>query len=374
MVRIVGAACLSTLLAGCGIFSGPGPTPSPVGGSPTATATASPTPTPTATPTPTPRIVMAVTLVASIGEPKDWTPAGLTWNGIQATAKRIGATTSLVQPVTNADLMADVEQAAIADGAVVVTVGPAADAAVQAAAAAHPKTQFLEMDVAVPGTSPANVHGFVFDEAEAGYLAGFVAASFSGSGKVAMVGDTATDSRSTNYAAGFRSGAAQAAPGIAVAFAYGGSPDLPDRGRTAAAGLVKAGNSVVLAMPSLTGIGAMREACTRKARVVAVETDAWQTVPDIQPCLIVSVVKRYDVAVTAAIEAIASAQTVATVTIDDVADGGLALSDFHADLSAGFQGRLDGLLATLKSGPPRPTPAPPTSSASPSAAPKPSSK
>jgi basic membrane protein A and related proteins len=316
---------------------------------------------------------MSVTLVASVGEPKDWTPAGLTWTGIEATAERIGATISLVQPVSNADLMADVDRAAAADGAVVVTVGPAADAAVQAAATAHPKTQFLEMDVAVLATSPPNVHGLVFDEAEAGYLAGFVAASFSGSGKVAMVGDTSADSRSSNYAAGFRNGAAQAAPGVGVAVAYSGSPDLPDRGRTAAAGLVKAGSSIVMAMPSLAGIGALREACIRKAQVVAVETDAWQTLPDIRPCLIVSVIKRYDVAVAAAITAIADSQTVATLTLNDVADGGIALSDFHADLPAGFQGELDALLATLKSEPPRSTPAPPASP-SPGVAPKPSSK
>ncbi len=61
-----------------------------------------------------------------------------------------------------------------------------------------------------------------------------------------------------------------------------------------------------MAMPSLSGIGALREACARKARLVAVDTDAWQTVPDIQPCLIVSVMNRYDVAVTAAIVAIAT--------------------------------------------------------------------
>lgn len=327
----------------------------------------------TDTASPTPQFVRSITLVASIGEPKAWTPAGLTWTGIQAAAARIGATTSNVAPASNADLPADLDQAAMAESSIVVTVGPAADAAVRAAAAAHPTTQFLEMDVVVPDTSPPNVHGLAFDEAEAGYLAGYVAAAFSGSGKVGMVGDTQTDVHSINYGTGLRSGAAEAVPGMTVAFAYAGTPDSPDRGRTAAAGLVKAGNDVILAMPSLSGIGAMREACARKARLVAVDTDAWQIVPDVDSCLIVSVMKRYDAAVTAAIATASKGTALPRLTVNDVANGGIALSAFHGDLPEGFGARLDAVLATLRNGPPRPTPVPPSAvpSAVPSGSPKP---
>jgi basic membrane lipoprotein Med (substrate-binding protein (PBP1-ABC) superfamily) len=129
-----------------------------------------------------------------------------------------------------------------------------------------------------------------------------------------------------------------------------------------------------MAMPSLSGIGAMREACTRKAQLVAVGTDAWQTVPDVRPCLIVSVMKRYDVAVTTAIFGVAAGRTLPLVTLNDVANGGIALSDFHAGLPAGFQASLDAVLGTLKSGPPRPTQAPPTAepSARASGSPEPS--
>ncbi len=362
---MVGAAALATLMAGCGIFEGTGPTqPAPTGSETPGTSISLVTAAPTEAPTATPRIVKSVTLVASIGAPKDWTPAGLAWSGIQAVAGDIGADTSVVQPVSNADLMAMVEGAGKADGAVVVTVGAAADPAVQAAAAAHPTTQFFEIDVAVPEGSPPNVHGLVFDEAEAGYLAGYVAAAYAASGKIGMVGDTETDAPTGNYLAGFRNGASQATPGIAVTVAYGASPDLPDRGRTAAASLVKAGSTVVLAMPGLTGIGALREACARNVRVVALDTDAWQIVPDIRSCLIVSVMKRYDVAVATAIAALAAGRIPATLTLCDVASGGIALSDFHADLPAGFQGRLDALTATLRNGPPHPSPAPPSAAPS----------
>ena len=362
------------LLAGCGIFSGPVTTPAPA---PTATPAASPTrpaATPTPTPTPTQQIVKSIVLVASIGEPRDWTPAGLAWKGIRDVAAGVGATASLIEPVSNAELNTDLDRAGGADGAVVVTVGPAADASVQAAAAAHPGTQFLELDVAVPDKSPANVHGLAFDEAEAGYLAGYVAAAFTTTGKAGMVGDSKTDISSSNYAAGFRNGALQADASVTVSIAYPGSPDQPDQGRTAAAELLKAGSGAILAMPSLAGIGALRQACAGLAPVVAVETDAWQTLPDIHPCLIVSVLKRYDVAIASAIRTIALGGTLQRLTVNDVAGGGIALSDFHAALPTGFQGGLDAVMATLRSGPPRPTPVPSATprSAGKSPSPKPS--
>ncbi len=362
---LLSAAAL--LVAGCGLFSsqpGQTPAPSPSGDSPSAGVSIS---TETATPGPTRQLVKSITLVASIGEPKNWTPAGLTWNGIESAAARVGATTTLVQPISNAELDGAIDKAAVAEAGIVVTVGPAAAGAVLAVAGTHPTTQFFELDVVVPQSAPANVHGLVFDEAEAGYLAGFVAASFSSSGTVGMVGDVQGEAPTTNYAAGFGSGATQLKPGFAVDFAYAGTPDSPDKGRTAAAGLVKAGSDVILAMPSLSGIGAFREACAGKARLVAVDADAWQTVPDIQACLIVSVMKRYDVAVSAAIVAVAGGRAVSRESMNDVANGGIALSDFHADVPAGFTPKLDTVVATLKGGPPRSTAAPSTAGASPSA-------
>jgi basic membrane protein A len=303
--------------------------------------------TPQASPSPTARIVKTITLVASVAEPKEATPSGLTWKGVQDAGSRIGASTSLVAPVSNADLASAVDSAAAGDHAVVVTVGPNADAAVRAAAVAHPAAQFFEVDVAVSTTSPANVHGIVFDEAQVGYLAGFVAGSFSGGGKVGFVGDLAADLRSANYVSGFRSGASQAGKSIGVSVAYAGTSDAPDKGRTAAAGLVKSGVGVVSALADLSGIGAFREACGLKARLVAVDADAWQVVPDVRSCLIVSVLKRYDVAVGNALAHAAAGQTASSVTLEDVATGGIALSDFHADRPAGFDSQLAGVLAAL---------------------------
>jgi basic membrane protein A len=190
-----------------------------------------------------------------------------------------------------------------------------------------------------------------------------VAASFSAAGHVGLVGDGKTDTRSANFAAGFTNGAAEAKADSKATIAYAGSPDAPAAGRTAATGLITAGDDVVMAMASLSGIAALRQACENKVQVVAVETDAWHTIPDIGSCLIVSVLKRYDNAASAAILAAASGLTTPRLLMNDVSNGGVALGTFHADLPAGFQTALDTVLATLRIAPPRPTAAAPSTTA-----------
>jgi len=350
---VTALAAAAVIVAGCSLFPGE-PTPTPVGSGRPSLPVAVVIPTPT----PTPQLIKSITLVATLGEPKDSTPAGMTWAGIQSTAGRIGATAALVEPADRTALASEVDKAAGASLAVVVTVGPDAVPAVAAAATAHPETHFLEVGVVVADGGPANVHGLVFDEAESGYLAGYIAAAFSANGKIGIAGDAAADNSTVNYVAGFRAGAAQANPTSIVSVGYAGNPSLPDKGRVAAATLVKGGSSTIAALPSLAGIGAMREACNRKAKLVTVGTDAWKVVPDVQACLVASVLNRYDTAVGTAIAALSIGSQLPARVVSDVSNDGITVGDIHATPPAGFAARLAGVMATLKAGPPRPTPAP----------------
>ena len=88
-------------------------------------------------------------------------------------------------------------------------------------------------------------------------------------------------------------------------------------------------------------------------------------------CLIASVLKRYDVAVGSALRHAAAGQTPSAMTLEDVATGGIALSDFHADPPAGFDSQLAGVLAALANLSPGSSPPPPAGSATkPSGSPK----
>jgi basic membrane protein A len=342
------------IFVGSNLFSScTGPSTRPSVSPSTSAAPGSESPGPTAV-----NRVGSIVLVAAVGESAPATPSGLTWAGVQQAASRLGAASSRVVPQTMAELTAAPNTAAAGGATVVVTVGPEAAPATLAAALAQPQAQFFMIDQTAPDGAPPNLHGLVFDEAEAGYLAGFVAASVSGKASVGMVGDSASDTRSRNYWAGFRSGAVYAEPSVKVTVAYATGPLWPDRGRTAAATLVKGGADVVLALPDLSGIGAMREACARKALIVAADVDAWQLVPDVQSCLVTSVRKRFDVAIATAVGRYSAGAPVAPTTVFDVASGGLDLTEFHADVPPALPAQLAGVIAAMQSGPPRLTPTP----------------
>lgn len=362
-----GIVAAAALVSACSLFSNP---PAPTPASPAVTPYVGPSETPTATPpTPAPtNSVASIVLISAVGESGDGTPSELAWQGVQDAAGRLGATPTLVTPVSMAELTAAVKTAADDGTTVVVTVGPQAAQAVLDAAASNTATQFFELDQTIAGGAPSNVHGLVFDEAAAGYLAGFVAASVTSTGTIGMVGFTKTDVQTANYADGYRNGAMEANPDVNVTVAYANRSNDPATGRAVTDGLVKGKADVVLAMSDLTGAGAMREACAKKVSVVALDTDASLVLPDVKPCLVVSVLKRYDVAAREAILRYAARDTLPATIMFDVAGGAITLSDFGKPMPPGFDDRLAGVMAALRNGPPRPTPAPtPTAEPSPTA-------
>jgi basic membrane protein A and related proteins len=349
VARVLAVVAVAFAVAACNSS-----TPSPSG-----PATPTPLVTPfNPTPSPTPQLVKTVTLVTAVVEPSSASLSGLAWQGVQAVATKAGAKATLVQPASSAELGAAVDTAAAGDRAVIVTIGPHAAAVVATAAVAHPEAQFIELDVDPGSAAPPNVHGLVFDGAEAGYLAGFVAASFSASGKVGFAGTTADDAASANYSAGFAAGAAVARADATATTVLAGTDASPDHGRAAAATLVKGGADVASSATVVVGIAALREACGRGARVVAIETDAWQTVPDVRSCLIGSVLLRYDVAIAGAISTLVAGSLLDAVTVESVATATISVSDLHADAPPGFAAKLAGVLVALSNDPPRASVAP----------------
>jgi basic membrane lipoprotein Med (substrate-binding protein (PBP1-ABC) superfamily) len=359
-------AAALTAVAGCGLQPNePTPTPPP---------TATPSPTPVPTPTPWPHPVARIVLVAAPGETQPGSRSQLAWLGIADAAGRLGSATSLISPLDASQLSTEVTKAAagatpgpsatpdatplpaMAGGmTVVVTAGRSGALAALAAAPANPATQFLILDQWMAADAPANVHGLVFDGAEAGYLAGLAAADASATPVVGFVALSKTDPGSVGYLAGMANGVLESNPAATVTPAYVGSTADPARGRAAVNGLVKAGAGAIIASPDLTGYGAMRQACADNLALVALATDASLLLPDVQPCLVASVVYRYDFAVRDAIVALASGQALPHAIVSDVASGGLVLS-FVRPASPILQARLALVLAWMLEGPPRPTP------------------
>ena len=363
LLGALAAGCLAAIVAGCGLFSS---TPSP---SPAATSSAFASGSQIAdTPAPTSRPVRSIALVAAVGESEAGTSSAMAWLGVQQVAAKLGASSSMTVPGSGAELSTDVRAAAAAGADVVVTVGEQAAPATRSAAIANASTQFFALDQTVAEGSPANLHGLGFDESEMGYLAGLIAASMSQTGSVGFVGDSDSDVGTANYAAGFRNGAlfANAAGGVVVVNA--GSATAPEKGRAAAASLVAGGADVIAALTDLSGIGAMREGCARKALVIALDADAWPLLPEVRPCLVTSIRKLYGVAIALAIFRYAGGEPVAGMIVSDVAGGGIALGDFHVTTPTALDDRLARVLRQMQIGSLRSAAGPASNAASPATA------
>jgi basic membrane protein A and related proteins len=308
-------------------------------------------------------------MVADVGESQPGTPSATAWLGVQRVASGLRALTSETVPRSGSELSVAIGTAAASGAGVVVTIGGSAAPATRVAALANPSVEFFTFDQAATAGAPANLHAIAFDEVEMGYLAGMIAEALSRAGSVGLVTD-GTSVATANYAAGLRNGALFDNPAAIVASANAGTPDDPAKGRAAAATLAAADADVIVATTGLTGIGAMREACAREALVVALGADAWQLVPDVHPCLAVSVLKLYDVAIEAAIGAYARGADVPETILSDVAAGGIALSDFHVAEPPVLASELERVMGDMRAGPPRPTAIP---SVEPSPSPGPAS-
>ena len=106
--------------------------------------------------------------------------------GVYAGAAAIGGVVDVIVPTSPAEYAASIETlAGRAD--VVVTVGFTMADATLASAEAHPDVQFFGLDEAW-GSPPANLQGILFDEAQAGFLAGIVAAWMTDSDVIGAVG------------------------------------------------------------------------------------------------------------------------------------------------------------------------------------------
>ncbi|MDA0745641.1 MAG: BMP family ABC transporter substrate-binding protein [bacterium] len=248
----------------------------------------------------------------------------LGWTGVQRAVSELGIRGDYLQSGEQADYVPNLSLAAQrAD--VVVVMGFLMMDAVQQVAPLYPKTVFVFVDGKVDGE---NIASYDFKAQEGAYLAGILAAQTSRTGKVGTVlGMDIPPVRA--YEAGFRAGVltVNGLEGREVAYvsATVGDFNNPSRGKALAQGLMAQGADVVLQLAGNTGLGvieAVRES-TRKVWVIGADLDQDDLAPG---RVLVSVLKRIDVAVFEAIRDAQAGQLQAGHRWMGIAEGATGLS------------------------------------------------
>ncbi|BDS48649.1 BMP family ABC transporter substrate-binding protein [Rhodoluna sp. KAS3] len=244
------------------------------------------------------------------------------YNGLKKAIAVLGVQSAEAQSASDADFQPNVD-AMVAEGCdLVVNVGFALGAATDKASAANPDVNFALVDEKLVNADFSyrpvdNVKPLLFDTAEAAFLAGYVAAATTQTGKVATFGGANYPSV-TIFMDGFKQGVAyyNEAKGTSVEVlgAEGDdrskwtmTGDFQDvaKGKTVSANFIKQGADIILPVAGPVGLGAGQAALDAEGvYVIGVDTD-WYTNPkfdEFKSLILTSIQKNMSVAIFETIE------------------------------------------------------------------------
>ena len=261
----------------------------------------------------------------------------------------------------------------------IVTVGFNLAGATGTAAVANKNTTFIGVDqspicIKADGSQdftfpcPAdsttiapNYTSLAFQEDQAGYLAGIVAAGTSKSGTIGAIGGTSICAPCVRYIQGYELGAKSVNSSIKVVSAYVTNDFSAAAFQDQAGGKTFAENflaqnkdvDVLFQVAGLTGNGVLDAACAANIKGIGVDVDQFLSYPNAAPCLLTSAEKHLELAVSSALEAKAAGTLKAGTTLYDAKNDGIGVSPGHDNASAwapDAQTKIDAALAGMKDG------------------------
>ena len=233
----------------------------------------------------------------------------------------------------------------ISDGCdMIVTVGFLLGDATKAAAEANPDTRFAIVDFAYDPALP-NVEGLVYNTAEAAMLAGYASASWTKTGVMGTFGGINIGPGVTDFMDGFIAGMnywneqkgddvtmlGGRDPNDAASGTFTGNFDSTDDAKNVTIGFLQEGADVILPVGGPIGQGTFAAIREQGADAVGlgVDVDWTETVPDYADLMLVSIIKRIDNSVFAAIERAVNGDAPEPVFVSTLENEGVGLSDFH---------------------------------------------
>lgn len=280
------------------------------------------------------------------------------WEGLQAAEEEFGIDVNAIVSNSESDIAPNVTQAVDTGCQFVLTVGwELADATI-AEATANPDVHFSIVDEQVDGE---NIKPIVFDTAQAAYLAGYLAAGVSKTGKVATFGG-GNQPPVTLFMDGFVDGVAKynEVHGTAVQVlgwdkaaqdgTFTGDFEDISKGKTYTQAFIDQGADVILPVAGQVGEGAAAAAAENTdVAVIWVDNDGYETLPaEFKAVLLTSVLKNTQDAVVGIIGDDIDGTFDNTPFVGTLANGGVEIAPYH-DLAGRVSAELDAEIDGLRS-------------------------
>ncbi len=281
------------------------------------------------------------------------------WKGFQDAENQLGVEGKFLESQQQADYAKNIQQFLSEDLDLIVTVGFLLGVDTAIAAIANPDVNFAIVDYAYPdcwpGATPGkdcgtdveleNVLGLTFATDEAAFLAGYLAAGMSKTGKVGTFGGIPIPPV-TIFMKGCEAGVKyyNQVHGTSVELLgwdtaaddglFTGNFESTDDGRRFAESLMDEGADVILPVAGPVGLGSAAACQERGTMLIGVDTDWYVSAPEFKETYLTSIVKRMDVAVFDAIKQVLDGTFAGGTYLGTLANNGVGISPYHAFDSA----------------------------------------
>jgi len=287
------------------------------------------------------------------------------YKGVTDAGEKLGIVASVLESQAETDYVPNIQSFVDQGCGIIVTVGFLLGDATKEAANANPTIPFSIVDYAyAEGDITANnVLGQVFNTDEAAYLAGYLAAGMSKTGKIGTFGGINIPPV-TIFMDGFYRGAMayNTANGAKVKV-LGWDPakqkalftenfESLDDGRSFAQNLVDEGADIVMPVAGPVGLGSAalaKELGPDKLMIIGVDSDQFESDTANQSVYLTSVLKNMDVTTYNAISSVLDGTFAGGVTVGTLANGGVGLAPFH-DMDASVPQALKDQIEALRAG------------------------
>jgi basic membrane protein A len=284
--------------------------------------------------------------------------------GLDDAAAALGVKANAVESQAETDYASNLSNLVDQGCNIIVTVGFLLADATKAAAEANPDVDFAIIDDS--SIDLPNVKPIVFDTAQAAFLAGYAAASYSKTGIVGTYGGIPIPPV-TIFMDGFVDGVnyyntvkgtSVKALGWDVAAQDGsftGGFDANDTAKSTAKNLIDQGVDVLLPVGGpiyISGAEAIKDS-GKDIALIGVDADVTQTDPSVAGILLTSIMKGMQVGVADVVKSTADGKFDNSPFVGTLANGGVSIAPFHdfeSKVDPGLKAELDALTADIVSG------------------------
>ena len=210
-----------------------------------------------------------VTLVLSVGGVNDESFNQGAWEGALKASEELDVDVSYLESNSDADYIQNIETAIDQEADLVVGVGFQVGNAILEAAKAYPEQSFAAIDSTYEEELD-NLRSITFNEEEAGYLTGLIAAKMTKTNTIGWIGGLDIPSCS-NFYIGYEKGAKEVNPNIKVLKQFTNSFTDAAKGKVVAQQMIKEGTDIIF-MASGGGNAGSLEA-VKEANIKAIGVD-----------------------------------------------------------------------------------------------------